>query len=187
MKRWMAPISFKNPCERILPSSMISFGGSSQDAIIASSTSGIVPSRLVEALERPERFLIVHPLSPPHLLPITELCTAPETSDATLERMKSFLHSIGQNPVHLKKEIPSFALSRILSVLISECFGLIQDGVLAPDDVDPLLTQAFGLRWAVIGPLAAMDLDAAGGIGEYLRKYGGIYRPLRAAEAANPF
>lgn len=158
----------------------------SPDAIIGSSTSGIVPSRLVEALARPERFLIVHPLTPPHLLPITELCTAPQTSDATLEAAKALLRAVGQHPVHLRKEVPGFALNRILGALMNECFGLIRDGVLSPEDVDPLLTEGFGLRWGVIGPLAAMDLNAPGGIGEYLRRYGGIYEIAARSRGGEP-
>lgn len=156
------------------------------DAIIASSTSGIVPSRLIEVLKRPERFLIVHPLTPPHLLPITELCAAPQTSDTTVDTVNTLLRSVGQYPVHLKKEIPGFALNRILGALMNECFGLIRDGVLSPEDVDPLLTEGFGLRWGVIGPLAAMDLNAPAGIGEYLRRYGGIYETVARSRGSEP-
>ena len=156
------------------------------DAIIASSTSGIMPSKLVEALSRPERFLVVHPLTPPHLLPITELCVAPLTSQVTLETVTNLLLSIGQYPVQLKAEIPGFALNRILGAMMNECFALIRDGVLSPEDVDPLLTEGFGLRWGIIGPLAAMDLNAPGGIGEYLRRYGGIYDVVARSRGGEP-
>jgi len=156
------------------------------DAIIASSTSGIMPSRLAEALSRPEQFLVVHPLTPPHLLPITELCVAPQTSAATLETITDLLLKVGQHPVHLKAEIPGFALNRILGAMMNECFALIRDGVLSAEDVDPLLTDGFGLRWGIIGPLAAMDLNAPGGIGDYLRRYGSIYDVVARSRGAEP-
>jgi 3-hydroxyacyl-CoA dehydrogenase len=144
-------------------------------AIIGSSTSGIMPSRLAGALSRPERFLVVHPLTPPHLLPITELCAAPQTSDAALSAARDFMLAVGQRPVILRSEIPGFALNRILGAMVNECFALIRDGVVSPQDVDPLITEGFGLRWGIIGPLAAMDLNAPGGIGEYLKRYGSIF------------
>ncbi|WP_448956157.1 3-hydroxyacyl-CoA dehydrogenase NAD-binding domain-containing protein [Labrys neptuniae] len=156
------------------------------DAIIASSTSGILPSRLIEAMARPERFLVVHPLSPPHLLPITELCTTPQTSPATLEVVTELLVAVGQRPVHLHKEIPGFALNRILGAMMNECFALVRDGILRPQDVDPLLTEGFGLRWGIIGPLAAMDLNAPGGIADYLRRYGGIYEIVARSRGGEP-
>lgn len=154
--------------------------------VIGSSTSGIMPSHLAEALSRPERFLVVHPLTPPHLLPITELCAGGRTSEATMAAVTDFLLRVGQHPVRLGAEIPGFALNRILGAMMNECFALVRDGVLAPDDVDPLLTEGFGLRWGVIGPLAAMDLNAPGGIGDYLRRYGGIFDVVARSRGAEP-
>ena len=154
--------------------------------VIGSSTSGIMPSRLAEALSRPERFLVVHPLTPPHLLPITELCAGGRTSEATVAAAAELMLKVGQHPVRLGAEIPGFALNRILGAMMNECFALVRDGVLAPDDVDPLLTEGFGLRWGVIGPLAAMDLNAPGGIGDYLRRYGGIFDLVARSRGAEP-
>jgi hypothetical protein len=85
------------------------------------------------------------------------------------------MNRIGQHPIVLQKEVPGFALNRILGALLNECFALVKDGVLAPSDIDALLTEGFGLRWAMIGPLAAMDLNAPGGVGEYLKRYGAIF------------
>jgi 3-hydroxyacyl-CoA dehydrogenase len=155
-------------------------------AIIGSSTSGIMPSRLAGALSRPKRFLVVHPLTPPHLLPITELCAAPRTSDAVVSAAKDFMLAVGQHPVILRSEIPGFALNRILGAMVNECFALIRDGVLAPQDVDSLITEGFGLRWGIIGPLAAMDLNAPGGIGEYLKRYGSIFDLVARSRGSEP-
>ncbi|MGE0753406.1 MAG: 3-hydroxyacyl-CoA dehydrogenase NAD-binding domain-containing protein [Variibacter sp.] len=155
-------------------------------AIIGSSTSGIMPSRLAGALSRPERFLVVHPLTPPHLLPITELCAAPQTSDAVVSAARDFMLAVGQHPVILRSEIAGFALNRILGAMVNECFALIRDGVVSPEDVDPLITEGFGLRWGIIGPLAAMDLNAPGGIGEYLKRYGAIFDLVARSRGSEP-
>lgn len=158
----------------------------SRETIIGSSTSGIMPGQLCECLRHPERFLVVHPLTPPHLLPITELCTSEKTSEHVVGVITSVLERIGQHPVRLKSEITGFALNRILGAMMNECFALIRDGVLDAKDVDPLLTEGFGLRWGIIGPLAAMDLNAPNGIGEYLRRYGGIYEVVARERGATP-
>jgi 3-hydroxyacyl-CoA dehydrogenase len=156
------------------------------DTIIGSSTSGIIPSRLAPALAHPDRFLVVHPITPPHLLPITELCAGPQTSESVVAQVRELMTSIGQHPVVLRTEIQGFALNRILGAMMNECFALIRDGVLEPGDVDPLLTEGFGLRWGVIGPLAAMDLNAPDGIGDYLRRYGSIFNLVATSRGAAP-
>src|SRR3954447_60505 len=81
------------------------------DSVIASSTSGIMPSRLARVLTHPDRFLVVHPLTPPHLLPITELCAAPQTSETVVAQVRELMLSIGQLPVVLRTEIHGFALN----------------------------------------------------------------------------
>ena len=155
-------------------------------AIIGSSTSGIMPSRLASALTSPERFLVVHPLTPPHLLPVTEICATPHTDEAVVSHVRTWLTELGQHPITIQSEVPGFALNRVLGAMMNECFALIRDGVLDPQDVDPLLTEGFGLRWGTIGPLAAMELNAPGGIGEYLSRYGSIYETVARSRGAAP-
>jgi L-gulonate 3-dehydrogenase len=129
-------------------------------------------------LQNPERFVVVHPLTPPHLIPITEVCAGPQTCKDTIDRTMSMLRAVGQHPILLQAEIAGFALNRLLGALLNECFFLIRDGVLRVEDVDSLFTEGFGLRWSVIGPLAAMDLNAPGGIQDYLHRYGSIFRSV---------
>lgn len=155
-------------------------------AIIGSSTSGIMPSRMATALAHPERFLIVHPLTPPHLLPVTEVCAAPQTSAAVVDDVCDWLSALGQHPIKIHTEIAGFALNRILGALLNECYALVSDGVLDPADVDPLLTEGFGLRWSTIGPFASMDLNAPGGIRDYLTRYGSIAETVARSRGAAP-
>lgn len=157
-----------------------------QHAIIGSSTSGIMPSRMATALAHPERFLVVHPLTPPHLLPVTELCAAPQTSPAVVDRVREWLRALGQHPIMIRAEVAGFALNRLLGALLNECYALIRDGVLDPADVDPLLTEGFGLRWRTIGPFASMDLNAPGGIADYLARYGSIAETVARSRGATP-
>ncbi|MGF6970555.1 L-gulonate 3-dehydrogenase [Paraburkholderia sp. WC7.3g] len=138
------------------------------EAILASSTSAIPMSRFTESLEHRQRCLIIHPATPPHTLPATEVVPTPWTNRAVVERTISLLKEVGQSPVLLKKEHPGFALSRLQGALLIEMFRLIEAGVITAVDADTLVRDGFGLRWAVLGPLEAIDLNADGGIGEYL-------------------
>jgi len=156
------------------------------DAVIGSSTSGLLPSLLAAPLLRPERFLVVHPLTPPHILPVTELCPGPQTSPDVVDGVAEFLSGVGQSPIKLKAEIPGFALNRILGALMNEILALIGDGVLAPEDADAMLTDGFGLRWSWIGPLAAMDLNAPGGVEDYLKRYGHLWDAVAKSRGARP-
>ena len=155
-------------------------------AVIASSTSGLAPSAMAADLANPERLLVVHPLTPPHLLPIIEVCPSPKTSPAAIAATMALMRRVGQRPMLLKKEIAGFALNRALSAMMNEFFALIGDGVLDPRDVDAALTEGFGLRWSVIGPLAAMDLNAPGGIRDYLARYGGIFKEVARSRGMEP-
>jgi 3-hydroxyacyl-CoA dehydrogenase len=156
------------------------------ETVIGSSTSGLLPSVLADGLQHPERFLVVHPLTPPHLLPVTEICPGPGTSPDVVEAASRLLRRVGQRPIIIRKEIPGFALNRILAALMNEILTLVAEGVLAPDDADAMLTEGFGLRWAVIGPLAAMDLNAPGGIEDYLTRYGHLWDEVARSRGMKP-
>lgn len=156
----------------------------SRHAIVGSSTSGIVPGRLAGAFVHPDRFLVVHPLTPPHLLPITEICASAATGAAAIAATEALLVEVGQRPMRVRTELEGFVLNRILGAMLNEIFALIRDGALAPEDVDAALTEGFGLRWAAIGPLAAMQLNAPGGVRDYLRRYGHIFSAVAQSRGA---
>jgi L-gulonate 3-dehydrogenase len=156
------------------------------NAIIASSTSGLLPSQMAIDLLRPERFLVAHPLTPPHLLPIIEICPSVRTSPEVVAAVTSLMNRVGQRPILIRMEIVGFALNRVLAGMMNEFFALIGDGVLAPEEVDAALTEGFGLRWSAIGPLAAMDLNAPGGIRDYLGRYGAVFNEVAASRGIAP-
>ena len=152
------------------------------DAIIASSTSAIPASRFTEALKGRERCLVAHPVNPPHLVPVVELCGAPWTTLATLERARAVMTDIGQVPIVVKRELDGFILNRLQGALLSEAMRLVGEGYVSPQDLDRTVRDGLGLRWSFIGPFATIELNAPGGVADYCARYGAFYRSL----AENP-
>jgi 3-hydroxyacyl-CoA dehydrogenase len=155
------------------------------DAILASSTSAIVASRFTEALAGRARCLVGHPVNPPHLIPLVELCGAPWTAPETIERARAIYRAIGQVPVTINREINGFVLNRLQGALLAEAFRLVGEGYVSAQDLDHTVKDGLGLRWSFLGPLATIELNAPGGIADYCARYTGFYREL-AATAAGP-
>lgn len=141
-------------------------------AILASSSSAIVASRFTEALKGRHRCLIAHPVNPPHVVPIVELCGAPWTSADTVKRARAVYESVGQVPIEVKKEIDGFILNRMQGVLLSEAMRLVGEGFVSAEDLDKTIRDGLGLRWAFMGPFETIELNAPGGIPDYCARYG---------------
>ena len=123
----------------------------SSDALIASSTSGIMPSDLQAKMERPERLLVAHPFNPVYLLPLVELVGGNSTSMETIDRAREIYHSVGMHPLHVKKEIEAFIADRLLEAVWRESLWLVKDGIATTQDVDDAVRFGFGLRYAQMG------------------------------------
>jgi 3-hydroxyacyl-CoA dehydrogenase len=147
-------------------------------AILASSSSALVPSSFTEALAGRARCLVVHPINPPYLVPAVELVPAPWTTAATLEQARLLMVEIGQAPIVMKGELDGFIMNRLQGALLQEAFRLIADGHATPEDVDIGLKQGIGLRWSFIGPFETIDLNAPGGVRDYVRRYEALYQRL---------
>jgi L-gulonate 3-dehydrogenase len=143
-----------------------------KSAILASSTSFIVSSRFAKGLPGRSRCLVAHPVNPPHLVPIVELCPAPWTDAAVVERAKAIYERAGQVPIVLNKELPGFVLNRLQAVLLAESFRIVGDGVCSPQDLDKTIRDGLGLRWSFMGPFETIELNAPGGIPDYCARYG---------------
>jgi L-gulonate 3-dehydrogenase len=141
-------------------------------AILASSSSAIVASRFTEGLKGRHRCLIAHPVNPPHVVPIVELCGAPWTSAETVKRARRIYESVGQVPIEVKKEIDGFILNRMQGVLLSEAMRLVGEGFVSAEDLDKTIRDGLGLRWAFMGPFETIELNAPGGIPDYCARYG---------------
>jgi 3-hydroxyacyl-CoA dehydrogenase len=148
------------------------------ETILASSCSSIPPEQFLEKVKHPERCLIAHPFSPPHLIPLVELVPSRLTSETTLRRTESLLRELGQAPVLINKPVVGFAVNRLQAAVINEALSLIAEGVIAPEDLDLCVSQGLGLRWAFMGPFETMELNAAKGFLDYATKFAGTYRSI---------
>ena len=121
------------------------------DAIIASSTSYIMPSDLQAKMGHPERLLVGHPFNPVYLLPLVELVGGEQTSPDTIERAREIYTSVGMQPLHVKREIEGFIADRLLEAIWRECLWLVKDGIATTQDIDDAMRYGFGLRFAQMG------------------------------------
>ncbi|MEO5700034.1 MAG: 3-hydroxyacyl-CoA dehydrogenase [Casimicrobiaceae bacterium] len=149
-------------------------------AVLASSTSAIVASHFTETLAGRARCIVAHPVNPPHLVPVVELCGAPWTSAATKARAREVMSAVGQVPIEVKKEIDGFILNRLQIALLTEAFRLVQEGYVSPEDLDHTIADGLGLRWSFMGPFETIELNAPGGIPDYCRRYVGWFRRYMA-------
>jgi len=147
------------------------------DAILASSTSGIVPSSFTEHLQHRERCVVVHPLNPPYLIPAVDIVPSPWTSPETIERAAAFMRSCGQTPIIMKQEDPGFVTIRLQGMMYHECWRMVKSGLASPEDIDTAIRDGLGLRWSFIGPFETADLNAPGGIRDFVGRFG---KDLRA-------
>jgi len=145
------------------------------DAILASSTSAILPSKFTQDLPGRARCLVCHPINPPHLIPAVEVCPAPWTSPESVARAADFMRGCGQAPLVMQKEIDGFIMNRLQGALLEEAFRLVADGVASPEDVDIGLRDGLALRWSFMGPFETIDLNAPGGVRDYAARYQSIY------------
>jgi len=152
----------------------------SEDTILASSTSAIVPSKFTEHLPGRARCVVAHPVNPPHLVPVVEVCGAPWTSPDTKQRTIEILKSVGQVPIDVKREIDGFILNRLQVALLTEAFRLVEDGYVSAEDLDHTVADGLGLRWAFMGPFETIEMNAPGGIPDYCKRYVDWFRRYMA-------
>ena len=144
-----------------------------RDAIIASSTSALLPSAFTANCVGRERTIVVHPINPPFLVPACEVVPAPWTSQETVERTVELMREIGQVPIPMKKELDGFIMNRLQAALLREAFHLVDGGYADADGIDASIRDGLALRWSFMGPYETIDLNAPAGISDYIARYGG--------------
>jgi L-gulonate 3-dehydrogenase len=149
-------------------------------AVLASSSSAIPASLIAAGLETAERCLVAHPGNPPSLIRVVEVVPAPFTSADVVDRTCATLISAGLAPVALKKEVTGFAFNRLQGAVLREAYCLVRDGVASVDDIDTIMRDGLGLRWAVIGPFETADLNRRGGIAAHAEMMGPAYAAMGA-------
>ena len=143
----------------------------SEDTIIASSTSGLLVSEIAKNAKHPERFIGAHPYNPPHLIPLVELTKGDKTSDEVLKCAKEFFSLIDKEPVVLQKEALGFICNRIQMAVYREVCNLVMKGVCTIEDADKAVTYGPGLRWAIMGPSLVFELGGGEGHIDGLMKH----------------
>jgi carnitine 3-dehydrogenase len=143
------------------------------DAIIASSSSGLMPSRIQVECSRPERVLIGHPFNPVYLLPLVELVAGDKTAPETVARAGAFYESIGMHPLTVRNEIEGYISDRLQEALWREALHLVNDGVATTDEIDQAVIYGPGLRWAFMGTCLTFHLAGGEeGMRHMLRQFG---------------
>ena len=145
------------------------------EAVLASSTSAILPSAFTENLKGRARCLVIHPINPPYLIPAAEIVPAPWTDPLVVERAAKFLRSAGHAPIVMKRELDGFVMNRLQGALLEEAFRLVEQGYAGVEDVDIGIREGLALRWSFMGPFETIELNAPGGVRDYADRYQGIY------------
>jgi len=143
------------------------------DVVIASSSSGLLPSRLQSQCKHPERLLIGHPFAPVYLLPLVEVVGSEQTSSDAVSRAGAFYRSIGMRPLHVRREIEAYIADRLQESLYREALHLIDQGVATVAEIDAAVTGGPGLRWAFMGTFLAWHLGGGpGGMRHTIEQFG---------------
>ncbi len=152
-------------------------------ATLASSTSTFPGSAFTSDLRGRHRCLVAHPINPPYLVPLVEIVPTPWTSPDVTEGAREFMVSLQQVPIVLRREVPGFVVNRLQVALLSEAFRLVQDDVIGAVDLDHAIADGLGLRWAFMGPFETIDLNAPGGIRDYLQRFGQPFYEIAVEQA----
>ena len=143
------------------------------DALLMSSSSGLLPTALQQGLRYPGRFLVAHPCNPAYLMPLVELVGGLETAPEALERAEHFYQALGKHTIRLQREARGHLVNRLQAALWREAVHLVAQGYVSVADVDRAVTQGLGARWTVCGPHAVFHLaGGAEGMGGFLQRLG---------------
>jgi carnitine 3-dehydrogenase len=132
-----------------------------KSAIIASSSSGLLPSKIQAQAKNPERVLIAHPFNPVYLLPLVELVPGKKTTKANILKANRFYSKIGMKTLTLKKELPGYLSDRLQESMWRESLHIINEGYASTKDLDDAIIYGPGLRWSLMGTFLTFHL--AGG------------------------
>lgn len=122
-----------------------------EDAILASSTSGFTPSQLQDCATRPEQIVVAHPFNPVYLLPLVELVGSDKSSPGLIDKAADILSSLSMYPLKVRGEIDAHIADRFLEAVWREALWLVKDGIATTEEIDEAIRMGFGLRWAQMG------------------------------------
>lgn len=151
------------------------------EAVIASNTSTFSISRLIEKAQSPHRYIITHFFNPAQLVPLVEIVRHEKTAEEVVQRVTKLMRAIGKSPVLLKKDVPGFIANRLQTALMREAFFLLREGVAEARDIDTVMKDGIGFRWAFVGPIETADF---GGLDTWKRVMDNLAPELDASRNA---
>lgn len=144
-----------------------------EDVLIASSTSGFMPSELQDGMTHPGRMLVGHPFNPVYLLPLVEVVGGKQTSPQTLEQASQFYLQLGMYPLRVRKEVSGHLSDRLQEALWRESLHALNDDLATTRELDDALIYGPGLRWALMGVNQVYMLGGGeGGARHFLEQFG---------------
>lgn len=142
-------------------------------AVIGSSTSGLLPTKLQSAMKRPDRLVVGHPFNPVYLLPLVEVCGGHQTSTETIEIASALYTRVGMKVLHVRQEIDGFIADRLLEAVWREALWLINDGIATASEIDDAIRFGAGLRWSFMGTFLTYRLAGGeAGMRHFLHQFG---------------
>uniref|UniRef100_A0A0G4G624 3-hydroxyacyl-CoA dehydrogenase NAD binding domain-containing protein n=1 Tax=Chromera velia CCMP2878 TaxID=1169474 RepID=A0A0G4G624_9ALVE len=142
----------------------------SPSCVVGSSTSTFKPSLFTSKCDKRARMVVAHPVNPPYYLRLVEVVPAPWTDADAVDLCVSLMRQIGQAPVKMSREVDGFSLNRIQYAILNEVWHQVDQGLISPADIDVVMKEGLGPRYALMGPLETIHLNAHG-VRDYLQKY----------------
>ena len=143
------------------------------DVVIASSSSGLLPTRIASGCANPERVVIGHPFNPVYLLPLVEVVAGERTSEGAVERASELYDHLDMYPLVVRHEIPGYLSDRLQEALWREILHLVNDGIATTGELDDAIIYGPGLRWAGMGTNLTFHLAGGrGGMRHMLDQFG---------------
>ncbi|SFJ87276.1 carnitine 3-dehydrogenase [Halobacillus dabanensis] len=155
------------------------------DALIGSSTSGIMPSELQANLQHPERFVVAHPFHPVYILPLVEVVAGKQTTTENVDKAKAFYESLNMSVLLVRHEIEGHIADRLIEAIWRESLHIVNEGIATTEEVDKAFTHGAGLRYAQYGPFLTFHLAGGeGGMRHMLKQFGpALKKPWTKLEA----
>jgi len=143
------------------------------EVVIASSSSGLLPSDMQQGIKNPERVIVGHPFNPVYLLPLVEIVGGQQTSLQAMRQAEEFYSEIGMHPLVVKKEVQAFLADRMMEALWRESLHLLNEGVATADELDQAIAYGPGIRWAFMGPYLTYRIAGGeGGMHHFMSQFG---------------
>ncbi|MGR9050501.1 3-hydroxyacyl-CoA dehydrogenase NAD-binding domain-containing protein [Halobacillus faecis] len=155
------------------------------DALIGSSTSGIMPSELQANLQHPERVVVAHPFHPVYILPLVEVVAGKQTTTENVEKAKAFYESLNMSVLLVRHEIEGHIADRLIEAIWRESLHIVNEGIATTEEVDKAFTHGAGMRYAQYGPFLTFHLAGGeGGMRHMLKQFGpALKKPWTKLEA----